>query len=87
MRGELSLPASPPPEVLRAIRSGSEVCVALISGNDIGDVSNARIMQRVVAMDGGMASRSTTLLFCEIPYRARNRYGIIICELLVYIYI
>ena len=43
VRGGLSLPASPPPEVLRAIRGGSEVCVTMIGGNAIGDVSNSRI--------------------------------------------
>ena len=63
---------------MRAMRGRSDVCVALLGRNAIGDISNARIVQWLLAIYGAMASRGTTLLFCEIPYRATNRYGIII---------
>ena len=30
VRGGMSLPGSPPPEIIRAMRGGSDVCVALL---------------------------------------------------------
>ena len=87
--GGLSLPASPPPEVLRAIRGGSDACLVMIGGNAIMDVSNSRILQRITAMDAAMDGRGTTMLFVEIPYRGTNRYGFIIIKIChpIFIYV
>ena len=85
--GGLSLPASPPPEVIRAVRGGSAACVIMLGGNAIGDVDTSRIIQRLLSLDAIMESRGTTMLFVEIPYRASNRYGILLQYAILYLYV
>ena len=60
--GGLSIPASPPPEVVRAVRGCSAACIVMLGGNAIGDVDTSKIIQRLISLDTVMESHGTTMV-------------------------
>ena len=74
-------------EVVRAVRGCSAACIVMLGGNAIGDVDTSRIIQRLISLDTVMESHGTTMVFVEIPYRAANRYGILLQYAILYLYV